>query len=284
MRLHLAECKINKHYINNEEFDVDTSNGTSTKMNAIKLSTYKNLCVVPEFGKIIPGSTLGESTLRYHHEYIFGCASCGLRHRGLHGYELLLTHQKVNRCKIEGVTIVKPHSWNNFQKKMNKIYEVVRADSVPDIKREMKKVEEEEKAVKKKERTEATAQRKTDRERKRKRIKADKLKNDEVTDVGVDDFEAANNINDDEKSTKDDDDEKSTKDDNDEEATKDDNDETPLNNTKSKTSPITVTKRRSARNNTKSGKTSPITVTKRRSASNNSSSKKKKKSQKRGKN
>ena len=117
MRLHLAECKINKHYINNEEFDVDTSNGTSTKMNAIKLSTYKNLCVVPEFGKIIPGSTLGESTLRYHHEYIFGCASCGLRHRGLHGYELLLTHQKVNRCKIEGVTIVKPHSWNNFQKK-----------------------------------------------------------------------------------------------------------------------------------------------------------------------
>ena len=107
-RVHLGKCEIAKDYKKDKEFNVDTNNETSTKTNAINLSTYQELFATPGFGKIITGSTTGRLTMRFHHEYIFGYASCEKRFGGDHAYNSLVTHQKRGKYPLPDGTFLTP--------------------------------------------------------------------------------------------------------------------------------------------------------------------------------
>jgi len=166
---HLKECDIAKAHKADKESDVDTSDDESySKMNAIDVSRYRELSVTPEFGKIIMGSTTGQLTLRYHHEYLFACASCGKRHVG---HDAVTKHQNTGQCK-------EPDSWNNYQSNLKIFYETVTPGSaVIDKNVELRMV--------KKEIQEKEKERKLEEKNKNREVKKEEKKRNRIRKKGI---------------------------------------------------------------------------------------------------
>mmetsp|Transcript_31622 Transcript_31622/g.36326 ORF Transcript_31622/g.36326 Transcript_31622/m.36326 type:complete len:322 (-) Transcript_31622:85-1050(-) len=137
---HLANCPRAICYEANRVFNGDTNDGSSTKMNAIDFDTYEYLNATPEFGLIKSGSILSGTTVRYHHDYLFACGSCGKRFGGKNMYDSLLAHLKNKKCESEDKTAVTIHHWNDYQVNLNNSYERVPFDMIVDVK--MKEREE----------------------------------------------------------------------------------------------------------------------------------------------
>jgi len=96
-RDHLKICPRAISYADNKDFEEDTSDGTTSKMNAIEFSAYQKLNGIdgqPEFGKISHGNTSYGLTLKFHHHYIFACGTCGKRCGGDNTYDSIMIHQK----------------------------------------------------------------------------------------------------------------------------------------------------------------------------------------------
>merc|ERR1712238_539372 len=106
-------------------------------------------------------------TMRFHGEYIFGCASCGKRFSGEHAYDSLVAHQKKGKCPLPDDTFLTLDSWNKYQNHLtlNHFYKEVTANSVTDINVEIRKVKQEEEDQEKKRKQE---ERKSKKEEKKK--------------------------------------------------------------------------------------------------------------------